>query len=254
MCLLLFSYKSHPSYPLLIGANRDEFYQRPTTSAAFWEDYPNVLAGRDLEKGGTWMGVNRDGKFAALTNYRNPLHNRPDAASRGYLVSEYLTGNTDPLVYLEKVKQEKERYNGFNLLIGDINSLYYYAPMTDEIVEVAPGIHGLSNDVLDTPWPKVKKGTKRLEETLQKQSVEAEEIFHILMDAEQAEEKELPETGIGKEMERILSLLFIASPGYGTRSMTVLSIDNDNNVMFTEKSLITETMEWRSAYFSFSVI
>lgn len=253
MCLLLFAYKSHPDYRLVLAANRDEFYKRPTAPAAFWDDRPDVLAGRDMEKGGTWMGVTRSGRLAALTNYRDPQHNRPDAESRGYLVSDYLTGTEHPAAYLEKVRGEKERYNGFNLLVGDTETLYYYSPVLDEITEVAPGIHGLSNHVLDTPWPKVRKGTRLLAEAIKKENIQEKELFDILSDAEQVEDSELPDTGVGMEWERILSPLFIASPDYGTRSMTIVTIDNNNNIMFTEKALQPHTGEWNRAHFSFSI-
>ncbi|MFT9847070.1 NRDE family protein [Aneurinibacillus sp. REN35] len=252
MCLLLFSYRSHPRYKLVLAGNRDEFYQRPTAPAAFWEDAPHVLAGRDLEKGGTWMGITRSGRFAALTNYRSPEHNRPDAASRGFLVSDYLMGKEHPMAYLTLVQKNKEQYNGFNLLVGNTNGLYYYSPLLDEVTEVTPGIHGVSNAVLDTPWPKVRKGVQGISTIMQQESIRERELFTILADAEQAGEEELPDTGVGIEWERLLSSLFIASEEYGTRAMTVFTIDNDNNIMFTEKSLHPITREWEESQFFFT--
>jgi uncharacterized protein with NRDE domain len=253
MCLILFAYHVHPSYPLIIAANRDEFYERPTAPAAFWEDTPSVLAGRDLEKGGTWMGVTRTGRFAAITNYRAPGHARPDAKSRGFLVSDYLTGTDAPQAYLEKIQHAREYYNGFNLLVGDTESLYYYTPLHNEIEEVSPGIHGLSNHVLDTPWPKVRKGTEKLKQALHDKIMNETILFSILSDAEEAPEEELPNTGIGKKWERLLSPLFIQSETYGTRSTTVLTIDNDNNVMFTERFFLPDLQEWTQSRFMFSI-
>jgi uncharacterized protein with NRDE domain len=157
MCLIAFAYKTHPRYSLVVAANRDEFYRRPTAPVDFWPECPCVLAGRDLEQGGTWLGVSRDGRFAALTNYRDPAANRPDARSRGELVRDYLCGSMSPQEYLERVKASGGDYNGFNLLVGDAGGLWYYSNRTDVVAAVAPGVHGLSNHLLDTPWPKVAK-------------------------------------------------------------------------------------------------
>lgn len=253
MCLILFAYQVHPNYPLIMAANRDEFYERPTAPAAFWEEEPLVLAGRDLEKGGTWMGVTRTGRFAAITNYRAPGQNRADMKSRGFLVSDYLTGTQDPNAYLQAVQQEREAYNGFNLLVGDTKSLYYYSPILDEIKKVPPGIHGLSNAVLDTPWPKVRKGSERLEQALSHKTIEETNLLSILSDSEEAPEEELPETGVGKEWEKLLSSLFIESDKYGTRSSTILTIHHDQNVMFTEKFLLPNLKEWKQSRFTFAV-
>jgi uncharacterized protein with NRDE domain len=253
MCLILFAYHVHPSYPLIVAANRDEFYERPTAPAAFWEDAPSVLAGRDLEKGGTWMGVTRTGRFAAITNYRAPGHARPDAKSRGFLVSDYLIGTDTPQAYLKKVQKEHEHYNGFNLLVGDTQSLYYYTPLHNEIEEVSPGIHGLSNHVLDTPWPKVRKGTEKLKQALHDKIIDETTLFSILSDAEESPEEELPNTGVGKEWEKLLSPLFIQSETYGTRSSTIFLLDNNNNIMFTERFLLPDLQEWRQSRFKFSI-
>jgi uncharacterized protein with NRDE domain len=253
VCLILFAYRVHPDYPLIMAANRDEFYERPTAPAAFWEDAPSVLAGRDLEKGGTWMGVTKTGRFAAITNYRAPGHDRSDAKSRGYLVSDYLTGTEKPEEYLKKVQQERELYNGFNLLVGDTDSLYYYSPILNEISKVTPGIHGLSNAVLDTPWPKVKKGTEKLTQAVSNKTIDEEHLFSILSDTEEAPEEELPDTGVGKEWEKMLSPIFIKSSKYGTRASTILTIDHDQNIVFYEKSLLPELSQWKQSRFTFSV-
>ncbi|EIJ78583.1 hypothetical protein PB1_13534 [Bacillus methanolicus PB1] len=252
MCLILFAYRVHPDYPLILAANRDEFYERPTAPAAFWDDHPFVLAGRDLEKGGTWMGVTRTGRFAAITNYRAPGHDRPDAKSRGFLVSDYLTGTDKPKEYLEKVQQDRGLYNGFNLLVGDTESLYYYSPILDEISKVAPAIHGLSNAVLDTPWPKIKKGKEKLTKAISYKIIDEALLLSILSDSEEAPEEELPDTGVGKEWEKMLSPIFIKSSQYGTRASTILMIDHDNNIVFNEKSLLPELRQWKQSRFTFS--
>ncbi len=253
MCLILFAYQVHPDYSLIMAANRDEFYDRPTAPAAFWEGAPHVLAGRDLEKGGTWMGMTRTGRFAAITNYRAPGQNRADMKSRGFLVSDYLTGTEEPEAYLQAVQQERESYNGFNLLVGDTKSLYYYSPILDEIKKVPPGIHGLSNAVLDTPWPKVRKGAERLEQALSHKTIDETYLLSIMSDSEEAPEEDLPETGVGKEWEKLLSPLFIESGTYGTRSSTVLTINHDCDVMFTEKFLLPDSKEWKQSRFAFAV-
>ncbi|MDE3839305.1 hypothetical protein C0966_08050 [Bacillus methanolicus] len=253
MCLILFAYRVHPDYPLILAANRDEFYERPTAPAAFWDDHPSVLAGRDLEKGGTWMGVTRTGRFAAITNYRAPGHDRSDAKSRGFLVSDFLTGTDKPKEYLEIVQQDRGLYNGFNLLVGDTESLYYYSPILNEISKVEPGIHGLSNAVLDTPWPKIKKGKEELTQAISNNIIDEALLLSILSDSEEAPEEELPDTGIGREWEKMLSPIFIKSSTYGTRASTILIIDNDNNIVFNEKSLLPELQQWKQSRFTFTV-
>ncbi|HWO97713.1 MAG TPA: NRDE family protein [Bacillus sp. (in: firmicutes)] len=253
MCLILFAYQVHPDYPLIMAANRDEFYERATAPAAFWEEEPYVLAGRDLEKGGTWMGVTRSGRFAAITNYRAPGQNRSDVKSRGFLVSDYLTGTEDPRAYLQKVQQERQLYNGFNLLAGNTESLYYYSPIVDEIKKVSPGIHGLSNAVLDTPWPKVRKGSEKLVRALSREKIDATLLLSILSDSEEAPVEELPETGVGMEWEKLLSPLFIQSEKYGTRSSTILTINRDLDVVFAEKFLLPDSNQWKDSRFVFSI-
>ncbi|AIE60462.1 NRDE family protein [Bacillus methanolicus] len=253
MCLILFAYRVHPDYPLIMAANRDEFYKRPTALAAFWEDHPTVLAGRDLEKGGTWMGVTRTGRFAAITNYRAPGYDRLDAKSRGFLVSNYLTGSSKPKEYLEKVQQDHKLYNGFNLLVGDTESLYYYSPILNKISIVPPGVHGLSNAVLDTPWPKVKKGIEKLTQAISNKIIDESLLLSILSDSEEAPEEELPDTGIGKDWEKLLSPIFIQSSTYGTRASTILTIDNDHHIVFNEKSLLPDLRQWKQSRFTFFV-
>ncbi len=158
MCLIVFAWRQHPDFPLIVAANRDEFYERPTLAADFWADHPEVLGGRDLKEMGTWLGITRKGRFAALTNYRDPLHVRADAPSRGWLVRDFLTGERGAEDYLARLRDRGAAYNGFSLILGDAAGLYYYSNRGEEgPAALAPGVYGLSNHLLDTPWPKVRR-------------------------------------------------------------------------------------------------
>ncbi|WP_373446059.1 NRDE family protein [Salinicoccus bachuensis] len=236
MCLIIFQKNSHPDYKLIVAANRDEFYERPTASAGFWQDHPEVLAGRDLSKGGTWLGLTKSGRFAAVTNIRKPGMDGTDKKSRGALVSGYLTGHTSPEQFLGSLEAEKDDYSGFNLLVGDQNDLFYLNNDGTSVEGVPDGTHGLSNHHLNTPWPKVVKGRSRLGEYLQSEgAMDPDVIFDILADSEEAEDN-LPDTGLPKPLERKLSSPFISTPEYGTRSSTVILIDHEDNATFIERN------------------
>ncbi|SHI08764.1 NRDE family protein [Desulfosporosinus lacus] len=238
MCLILFAYNCHPNYRLILAANRDEYFQRPTEKAHFWESYPWVLAGRDLEMLGTWMGITSSGRFAALTNYRDPSLQLTNAKSRGKLVSDFLCMNECPTNYLQDVAKYRELYNPFNLIVGDLSCLVYYSKQTSELKELKPGIYGLSNHLLDTPWPKVLKAKQALANHIEnnKTLIKAQALFEILADDEKALDHELPNTGINYVLEKQLSSIFIQGMDYGTRSSAVILIDRNNHVTFTEKS------------------
>jgi uncharacterized protein with NRDE domain len=236
MCLIFISIEAHPKYPLLIAANRDEFYDRPSAPASFWPEAPQLLAGRDLRAGGTWLGITKTGRIAALTNYRDPQSNRTDAPSRGALVSDFLLCQDEPVSYLKQIDADARRYNGFNLLVGQGSKFFYYSNRAKEILALGPGVHGLSNHLLDTPWPKVENGKAALKNLLAQESIRPEELFHFLHDREFAADKFLPDTGVGLETERMLSPIFISSPGYGTRSSTVILLDRTGCLTFVEKS------------------
>ncbi|WP_041274417.1 NRDE family protein [Desulforamulus reducens] len=240
MCLIFFAYNYHPRYQLIVAANRDEFYKRPSLPAAFWRDNPTILAGRDLEQGGTWMGLTTTGCFAALTNYRDPVHNNPQAPSRGYLVHKYLNSDVSPEYYLKNLPNGGAEYNGFNLLVGTTQAIYYYSNREKVIRKIANGIYGLSNGFLNEPWPKVSKGKKALADCLQGQEIKKDQLFKIMADQEQPEDCELPQTGVSLEWERLLSRIFIVSPCYGTRSSTVLMVDRKGHVQFWERSFTME--------------
>jgi len=254
MCLVLFSRESHPDFPLLIAANRDEFYARPTEPAGFWEENRQILAGRDLLGGGTWMGVSRSGRVALITNYRQPSENREDAPSRGDLVRDFLENDLQAEEYLATVQQKADKYNGFNLICGSVSGeMWYYGNFGKEPEPIGPGVHGLSNALLNTPWPKVEKGRKKLNDLLQKSRIREKDLFDLLYDDQKAPVEHLPDTGVGKELEELLSPMFIKSPQYGSRCSTVLLADREGNVTFAERSYDVVTYEAVTRTFMFAV-
>ncbi|QQK78185.1 NRDE family protein [Salicibibacter cibarius] len=236
MCLINFTWKAHEKYPLIIAANRDEFYERPTAPAHFWEDAPDLLAGRDLLQKGTWLGITKQGKFVALTNFRDPQQIAPGKASRGTIIKQFLTEDWDPLAFVEALQEHRDDYTGYNVIAGTLDEMYHYNNVHDELNEVNPGIHGLSNDSLNTPWPKVVKGKQALSAyTTQHSEIKTEALFRILSHTEQAPDEALPSTGVDLNFERQLSPLFIHTGNYGTRASTVLLIDNQGKVTFVER-------------------
>lgn len=235
MCLILFSYNNHPHYRLVLVANRDEYYDRPAAPMQFWGDHPDVLGGRDLRSMGTWMGITRSGRIAAITNYRDPATINPQAPSRGHLISQFLIGDASPAAYLEAVQKEAQQYNGFNLLVGDTRDLAYYSNRGNNVVHLESNIFGLSNRLLDTPWPKVNNGKRHLSQVLgQHNDITPASLLDLLKNQTIAPDHQLPKTGIGPQWERTLSPIFIASPNYGTRCSTILTIDRSNHVKISE--------------------
>ncbi|MGM7701537.1 NRDE family protein [Pseudalkalibacillus sp. Hm43] len=250
MCVLFFAYKIHNQYPLIVAANRDEFYERPTAPVHFWEDDPSILAGRDLKEKGTWMGVSTKGRFAALTNFRDPNEPTENKISRGQLVSDYLKSKKDTFEFLKEKQEDRNHYRGYNLIVGNEEALFYYSNVQNEIRELPPGIYGLSNHFLDTPWPKVERGKEDLEQCLSKsEEMDEECLFEILNNRDPADRHLLPDTGIGLEWEEKLSSIFIESERYGTRSSTVLKLGLNRYVDLTERSLIDG--ELNTEHFSF---
>ncbi len=237
MCLVLIALDSHPDYRLIVAANRDEFYDRPTAPAAFWADAPSVLAGRDLRAGGTWLGVDRRGRFAAVTNYRQGQREPPAPRSRGRLVSDFLTAEIGALEHLECVQSDAGLYNGFNLIASDAGGLFYYSNREGRVRTLARGVYGLSNHLLDTPWPKVASMKAAADALLnQGASDPTAALFALLSDRNRPADDLLPSTGIGREWERLLSSAFIASDDYGTRSSTVVLVDHDGRIVFVERT------------------
>lgn len=238
MCTILFSWKSTPKYNLILLANRDEFYERETKTAHWWEDYPYILGGRDLKAGGTWMGITKSGRIAAITNYRKfPLEQYE--TSRGDLVRNFLTGNEKPENYLEFLTRNGNKFEGFNLIFGDTERLFYFSNKGSSM-SLKSDIYGISNHLLDTNWPKIERGKSLFRERLNSGTIKKEGLFELLSDKQKAPDHRLPDTGIGLDKERLLSPIFIESPNYGTRLSTVLTIDHEGNVDFHERSFVPE--------------
>lgn len=258
MCLILAAWQVHPLYPLVIAANRDEFFSRPTRSAAFWPETPDLLAGRDLSAGGTWLGVARGGRsyrFAALTNFRDPAREKQIATSRGSLVADFLQGKTKALDYLADVKTIGDRYNGFNLLVCDGETLACYNNIAHQARVLEAGIHGLSNHVINTPWPKVTTATHALDASLHVLP-DTDALFNFLRDETIAEDSDLPDTGVPLELERRLSAIFVratADSAYGTRSSTVLVVGRNNEVFFDEQEWNTDASQSHRQRYRFTI-
>ncbi|AUL99839.1 NRDE family protein [Pseudothauera hydrothermalis] len=233
MCLIVLAWRAHHDYPLVVAANRDEFLARPASAAHWWPDAPEILAGRDLEGGGTWLGVSRNGRFAALTNFRDPALRREGAPSRGLLVRDCLKTRDDAAQTLAGIAARSAHYAAFNLLVSDGEQLGLYASTTGEVRLLTPGIYGLSNHLLDTPWPKVRLARERFAAALGDEPDEAA-ILALLRDREHAADEHLPHTGVGLEWERWLSPAFIRAPGYGTRCSTFLAVRRDGQVRLRE--------------------
>jgi uncharacterized protein with NRDE domain len=253
MCLIVFANSVLEDYKLIFAANRDEFYDRPSEQADFWREHPDLLAGKDSQAGGTWMGITRKGKFAAITNFRDLKNNRNDAPSRGELTLDFLVKDVTPEEYYNRLKSELNNYNGFNLILGNIDELYYFSNKTDGLKKLEPGIHGISNAILDTPWPKVEKSKRQLKHLIEQQNIHPWEILNLLDDTSPAKDEELPDTGVGLELERILSPIFIKSEKYGTRSSTIVTVDKNNNVKFVEKTYFANTGRFSNKEFNFTI-
>jgi uncharacterized protein with NRDE domain len=249
MCLILVAWKAHPDYPLVVAANRDEFYTRPAAGADWWPDAPHVLGGRDqaevIGAQGTWMGVTASGRFAALTNFRAPSEKRTDARSRGELVGGFLRNDADCETYLKSLRRSAGAYNGYNLLTSDLQHLWWYSNRSREQkpVHLKPGLYGVSNALLDTPWPKVRSRVGAMAETLAADTgapnADIQPYLDLLRHDRQAPDWELPKTGVAAEWEKLLSSAFIRSPSYGTRASTVLRVRKDGRFDFFERSFDT---------------
>ena len=233
MCLIVFAWRVVPSVPLIAAANRDEFYARATAPAALWPEHPHVYAGRDLQAGGSWMGVTQpsgdqgSSRFAAITNIRAPSEHKDDAPSRGHLVADFLAGDMSPQAYIESIRAGAAAYNGFNLVLGDRDTLIWFSNRGDADLRngkpLEPGVYGLSNALLDAPWPKVLK-TKAQFASLLCLGAPDDAYFEMLADTTPAPDMRLPDTGVPLDMERLLSAVRIESPSYGTRTSTVVKL------------------------------
>lgn len=258
MCLIAVAWEAHPAYRLVVAANRDEFYARPTAPAAWWADAPGVLAGRDLREGGTWMGVTRAGRFAAVTNFRDPGFGQlPNAPSRGALVAGFLRGSADAEAYARELSARAAEYNGFNLLVGDEGGLFYLSNRARGVRRLEPGVYGLSNHLLDTPWPKVLRARRALADALAAAGGTADGwesgLWQMLGDRVVAADDDLPDTGVGSEFERMLSPPFIRSDAYGTRASTVLTMAHHGDVRLVERSIAPGDETWTESRHAFRI-
>ncbi len=260
MCLIVFAYKALPGCPLLIASNRDEFFERPTKPAHFWDDAPEVLAGRDMKNMGTWLGITKTGKFAALTNFREPRLMKSNPPSRGLLVSDFLTGSTSAIDYLKDVSKKGRDYDLFNLIVGTPEELLYYSNAgenddgdADGISIITPGVHSISNSLLDVPWPKTTAVADGMDMALKKglnsncagadndgsnagNKDISEGLFEVMGSTATFPDHLLPDTGIGLEWESMLSAVFVKSSFYGTRSTAVLRFLDSGKIHFTERA------------------
>lgn len=237
MCLVNISFKQHPKYKLIIAANRDEFYARPTKEAHYWPDHPELFAGRDLRGNGTWLGMTTTGKFAALTNYRHPDYMYGDKKTRGKILTDFLRDGPSPEQYAQRLSHTAEQFNGYNILFGDIDHLYYFNNVDQRYEQLQQGFYSLSNAFLNTPWPKVRRARTNLQHYIDKHDVlQAEALFSILHDETIAPEVELPNTGVGLPLEKQLSPLFIRTNDYGTRCSTIILVSYDGVVDIYERT------------------
>ncbi len=238
MCLLFFSYHTTPGYRLVVAANRDEFLSRPTAPLNFLDQEKTILAGKDLQAGGTWLGITAQLKFAAITNYREPAAYREDAPSRGGILLQYFTSELEAGEYVYSLAENAKRYNGFNLIIGDQKDLYYYSNKTKAPQLLAPGFYGLSNHLLNAPWPKVIRGKELLyPKMVATERLDPMRLFDPLEDRRQPPDDQLPDTKIGLEWERLLSTIFIDGETYGTRSSSVITVSDEKRIVFIEKTV-----------------
>ncbi|MFB5661738.1 NRDE family protein [Alteribacillus sp. HJP-4] len=242
MCLIVLGVQAHPSFPIIVVSNRDEFYERPTERLHRWSNSP-VMAGRDLKKGGTWMGASIYGDFAAVTNIRNP-DEKTALWSRGALVKDFLEDSCKNYFFKE-AEADREKYGGFNLIAGEGEKLYYLTNQDNETRKLlGPGVYGLSNARLDTPWPKVKKAKQRFKRVLSGMGADLliDDLFDVLSDKTEAAEELLPVTGVSLELEKALSPMFINFEGYGTRVQTIYALNKHGEAVLIERSFTVDAV------------
>ena len=235
MCLIAVAFNQHPEFPFVLVANRDEFRARPSQPVHFWEDHPDILAGVDLKMNGTWLGVTKKGRVALLTNHRKMSDIKDSAPSRGHLVSNFLKGDFSPTSYVEALN-DLSLFNGFNLMVGTVEQLIYTSNRTTQTERINSGVHGLSNALLNTPWPKLTGLKNGLTSVLSKPAFREDELFQLLASTQRAEDDKLPDTGIGTEMERVLSSAFINTTTYGTVNSTIVTVNKAGKLKMTERT------------------
>ena len=253
MCLIIFAYQTHPDYHLVLTANRDEIYTRPTQTLHRWPDPIEIYAGRDEQEGGTWLGITKTGRFAAITNYRE-TGTKTSSLSRGKLTADFLLGEHSPQQYLKEIVRNQDLYSGFNLILGEGEDLFYFSNRQHQIKQLTPGIHGLSNHLLNTAWPKVTQGKSRLAHLLKQTHLPTPHtLMHSLSDTQAAETESLPNTGVGTAAEKMLSPIFIKSAVYGTRASTVLTISKQGEVKLSENCFGPHGHKEGSKRYTFSI-
>jgi uncharacterized protein with NRDE domain len=253
MCLLLFAWKTHPRYRLILAGNRDEFHDRAAAPLNWWQDDARILAGRDLKAGGTWLGVARSGRFGVVTNYRDLQAPVEAAPSRGNLVPRFLTGATSPKEFLDDLRGAAMRYSGFNLLVGGSRALYYYSNRGPKgPTALAPGVYGLSNHLLNTPWPKLTRTRDRFSQLIGDSEVPPESLFAILADRERASTDNLPSTGLPNDWERVVSSPFIVNERYGTRCSSVLLVERNGRTTLHERRFDASAVQSGTSRFEFT--
>ena len=249
MCLILFAHHCRTDLPLVLLANRDEYLARPTAPAAPWPESPGMVAGRDLVAGGTWLGIARGGRWAAVTNIRDGERTPAGGPSRGWLVRDYLLSTAPPAAFADRLTPRRDDYAGFNLLLGDVREVWYVSSQAPAPVALPPGCYGLSNGRLDTPWPKVVNGKAALAALLKAGPPSLEDGFRLLADTSRAPDTQLPATGVSLEWERTLSATFIVAPAfaYGTRSSSVLLRGGSGTMQLVERSFAGEPARWQQS-------
>lgn len=234
MCLLLIGYKVNTMFPLIIAANRDEFYARQTKNLHFWED-ERIFAGKDVQAGGTWLAVHQDGRFAAITNIRDPKRMKSDKRSRGLIIMDFLNGSADSLRFMDELVNHCADYQGFNLLIGSEEALYFLNSDEAVVKRLPSGVYGISNASIDTPWPKLMLAKELFAKEVVAETVTADNLFAILKNEQHFPEHSLPKTGVGEDLEKLLSTIFIKSHAYGTRSSAVIMQHVSEKIIFEER-------------------
>lgn len=235
MCIITIAYKVNAEQPLLVVANRDEFYDRPAAQASYWQENQDVFGGRDLEKMGSWLAIHKNGRFAAVTNYRDFTMRLDGDKSRGFIVNDFLLGDAESEAFLNDIKKEGSLYGPMNVIVYDGEKMLHYNNVTNIIQEMAPGIHAVSNATLNTPWPKLER-MKSLVSNAITQDKELLEMLEIGQDTEKPVDERLPSTGISIEMERELSSIFVLREGYGTRCTTIVAQQADGTIEFIEQT------------------
>lgn len=260
MCLILFAHKVNKQFPLVVAANRDEFFERPTEQANFWispATGQRILSGRDLTAGGTWLGISESGRFAAVTNIRDPSVQETKPRSRGALTVDFLQGTMPARDYAQSLHEIQQEFAGFNLLLGDENSLIYINNVEGVEKEVAPGIHGLSNGLLNSDWPKVTQGRAQLQKILEMDSKpDSDRLLEIMRNPTQAEDSQLPDTGLPTQLERELSAAFIHNTerNYGTRCSTAIVVNAQHHCLFSEQNFNSKGQATKSHCYQFKLL